>query len=167
MTVQSERFDKYQVRSGILLVRFAIRMMKATLISKKNDGLGLLKSRRFEIARNMSAMHDFFFCRRAAALLRLFLFMRINRKIRYYTNVEIAFDFDRKTGWCYKLGHFKKFLRNGEKADDTTPPADPIRLFHRHLFNQDCFFVCGLSMQTDQSFEQYQNEQSHFQARNL
>ena len=89
-----------------------------------------------------------------------------------YTNVRGAFDFDRKTGWIVTtLGHFKNFFEKWrKKRGSTRRPADPIRLFHcPHLFNQRLFFLSAdCPYRQDQLHsEQYQNEQPHFQNREL
>ena len=68
-----------------------------------------------------------------------------------YTNVRGVFDFDRKTGWIVtKLGHFKNFLRNGEKsgAAHAAPPIPYGYSIARICSIRDCFF-CLRIVHTD------------------
>ena len=72
---------------------------------------------------------------------------------------------------CYKARTFQKFFEKWrKKRGSTRRPADPIRLFHRpHLFNQGLLFLSADCPYRQDQFhsEQYQNEQSHFQNREL
>ena len=123
-----------------------------------------------ESARNPLPVSGFFLFPAVEADVSYWFTTSINYKC--YTNVRGTFDFDRKTGWIVTtLGHFKNFFEKWRKRRGSTRrPADPIRLFHRpHLFDQGLFFLSAdcPNRQDQLHSEQYQNEQPHFQNREL
>lgn len=69
---------------------------------------------------------------------------------------------------CYKARTFQKFLRNGEKAGQHTPPRRSHTVIPSPAFVQSgiAFLSADCPYRQDQFHsEQYQNEQSHFQNR--
>ena len=102
-----------------------------------------------ESARNPLPVSGFFLFPAVEADVSYWFTTSINYKC--YTNVRGAFDFDKKTGWIVtKLGHFKNFLRNGEKsgAAHAAPPIPYGYSIARICSIRDCFF-CLRIVHTD------------------
>ena len=140
---KARRSIEYQAHGGILLWPPYGRWN--ALISKKSRRPWFSQKPPVQNGRaDMSAVRRLFSFAVVRQLAnRLFFFMRIIIKSKCHRNVRAELIFDKKTGWIVtKLGHFKNFLRNGEKSG-AAHAAPPIPYGYSIVLicsTRDCFF---------------------------